>query len=291
MDIKILRYFLALTRQESITATAEYLHLTQPTLSRQLSELETELGCTLFIRGSRKITLTEDGIRLRKRAEEILELVNKTEREFLTTAETISGDIYIGCGETYAMSRLSQVIKIVQIKFPLIRVHIFSGDADEVTERIDDGLLDFGLLIGADNRNKYESLLLPDKDTWGVLMQKHSHLSSKKTIQAEDLWSLPLITSKQREVDSRLTRWLKRDISKLNVVATYNLLYNASLMVEQGIGYALCLDKLINTSSSNICFKPLAPILTVDNTLVWKRYQVFSKAAEQFLIHCKATFE
>ncbi|GAA5107099.1 LysR family transcriptional regulator [Orbus sasakiae] len=291
MDIKILRYFLALTRQESITATAEYLHLTQPTLSRQLSELETELGCTLFIRGSRKITLTEDGIRLRKRAEEILELVNKTEREFLTTAETISGDIYIGCGETYAMSRLSQVIKIVQIKFPLIRVHIFSGDADEVTERIDDGLLDFGLLIGADNRNKYESLLLPDKDTWGVLMQKHSHLSSKKTIQAEDLWSLPLITSKQREVDSRLTRWLKRDISKLNVVATYNLLYNASLMVEQGIGYALCLDKLINTSSSNICFKPLAPILTVDNTLVWKRYQVFSKAAEQFLIHCKAAFE
>jgi len=291
LDIKILRYFLALTRQESITATAEYLHLTQPTLSRQLSELETELGCTLFIRGSRKITLTEDGIRLRKRAEEILELVNKTEREFLTTAETISGDIYIGCGETYAMSRLSQVIKIVQIKFPLIRVHIFSGDADEVTERIDDGLLDFGLLIGADNRNKYESLLLPDKDTWGVLMQKHSHLSSKKTIQAEDLWSLPLITSKQREVDSRLTRWLKRDISKLNVVATYNLLYNASLMVEQGIGYALCLDKLINTSSSNICFKPLAPILTVDNTLVWKRYQVFSKAAEQFLIHCKAAFE
>lgn len=122
-------------------------------------------------------------------------------------------------------------------------------------------------------------------------MQKHSHLSSKKTIQAEDLWSLPLITSKQREVDSRLTRWLKRDISKLNVVATYNLLYNASLMVEQGIGYALCLDKLINTSSSNICFKPLAPILTVDNTLVWKRYQVFSKAAEQFLIHCKAAFE
>lgn len=291
MDIKILRYFLALTRQESITATAEYLHLTQPTLSRQLSELETELGCTLFIRGSRKITLTEDGIRLRKRAEEILELVNKTEREFLTTAETISGDIYIGCGETYAMSRLSQVIKIVQTKFPLIRVHIYSGDADEVTERIDDGLLDFGLLIGADNRNKYESLLLPDKDTWGVLMQKHSHLSSKKTIQAEDLWSLPLITSKQREVDSRLTRWLKRDISKLNVVATYNLLYNASLMVEQGIGYALCLDKLINTSSSNICFKPLAPILTVDNTLVWKRYQVFSKAAEQFLIHCKAAFE
>lgn len=291
MDIKVLRYFLTLAREQSVTAAAEYLHLTQPTLSRQLSELEQKLGKTLFIRGSRKITLTDEGMLLRKRAEEILELVQKTEREFQASAEVISGDVCIGCGETHAMGLIAQVIKQLQRDYPQIRVHIYSGDADEVTERIDKGLLDFGLLIGADNIDKYDSLLLPAKDTWGVLMQNSSPLANQPTIAAKDLWDKPLIFSKQREVDRRITGWLKRDLNKLNVIATYNLIYNASLMVENGIGYALTLDKLINTSgNSQLCFRPLEPQLTVDINLVWKRYQLFSKAAELFLQRIKQAF-
>lgn len=291
MDIKVLRYFLAVTRTESITAAAEYLHLTQPTLSRQLRELELELGNTLFIRGSRKITLTDEGIRLKKRAEEILALVQKTKLEFQTPTDIISGNIFMGCGETHAMGFIAQIIKALQQDYPQIYVHIYSGDADEVTERIDKGLLDFGLLIGAENIGKYESLLMPDKDTWGVLMRKDSPLANQDQIKPEELWDLPLIFSKQKEVDSRITGWLKRDLDKLNVIATYNLIYNASLMVEKGMGYALCLDKLINTTGqSHLCFRPLDPVLTVDINLVWKRYQVFSKPADLFLQRLKQAF-
>lgn len=148
MDIKVLRYFLALAQEESITAAAESLHLTQPTLSRQLIELEEDLGVKLFVRGSRKITLTDEGIRLRKRAQEILELVQKTAAEFQISTDVIRGDIYIGGGETYAMGLIAEIVKDLQDDYPQIHVHLFSGDADEVTERIDKGLLDFGVLIG-----------------------------------------------------------------------------------------------------------------------------------------------
>jgi len=291
LDIKVLRYFLALAREQSVTGAAEYLHLTQPTLSRQLIELEEELGTTLFIRGSRRITLTDEGIRLRKRAEEILELVHKTEAEFLAPAETVSGDIYIGGGETYVMGLLADVIKDLQKDYPQIRVHIFSGDADEVTEKIDKGLLDFGVLIEPANITKYESLLLPARETWGVLMRKDSPLAGQQSVRPEDLWALPLITSKQRHVDDNISKWIKRDFKKLNIVATYNLIFNATVMVEKGIGYALGLDKLVNTTGeSNLCFRPFEPALEVDVDLVWKRYQVFSKAAELFLQRMKAAF-
>jgi DNA-binding transcriptional LysR family regulator len=291
MDIKILRYFLALAREESVTAAADYLHITQPTLSRQLSELEQELGTMLFTRGSRKITLTEEGVRLRKRAEEILELVQKTESEFQSPKDIISGDIYIGGGETYIMGLIAEVIKALQQDHPGIQVHIFSGDADEVTERIDKGLIDFGLLIGPANLSRYESLLLPVQESWGVLMRKDSPLAERQFIQPQDLWQLPLITSKQRQVDNKIARWIKRDYEKLHIVATYNLIFNAAVMVEKGIGYALCLDKLINTTgSSDLCFKPFKPSLEVDVNIVWKRYQLFSKPADLFLRHLNRRF-
>lgn len=291
MDIKVLRYFLALAREESVTAAAEYLHLTQPTLSRQLSELEEKLGTTLFLRGSRKITLTDEGMRLRKRAEEILELVQKTEAEFLAPTEEINGDIYIGGGETYVMGLIADTIKKLQADYPHIRVHLFSGDADEVTERIDKGLLDFGVLIEPAHISKYESLVLPAKDTWGVLMRKDSPLAKHKSIQPQDLWALPLIASKQKFVDDNISKWIKRDYKKLNIVATYNLIFNASLMVEKGIGYALCLDKLVNTAgNSELCFRPFSPALEVDVDIVWKKYQLFSKPAELFLQRLKQKF-
>lgn len=291
MDIKVLRYFLALAKEESVTGAAKYLHLTQPTLSRQLSELEDELGTALFIRGSRRITLTDEGMRLRKRAEEILELVRKTEAEFQAPPEGVSGDIYIGGGETHVIGCLAEVIKTLQQEYPRICVHIFSGDADAVTERIDKGLLDFGLLIEPANTSRYESLLLPATDTWGVLMRRDSPLAEQKSVRPEDLWELPLIPASQRLVDDRLSKWIRRDVKKLHIVATYNLLFNATIMVEKGIGYALGIDRLVNTTgNSNLCFRPFDPALTVEVNFVWKRYQLFSKPAELFLQRLKKTF-
>lgn len=290
MDIKDLRYFLALAKEGSVTAAADYLHLTQPTLSRQLGELEAELGATLFIRGSRRITLTDEGMRLRKRAEEILELVRKAEAEFHAPAETVSGDIYIGGGETYVMGLVTDVIRELQEEHPHIRVHIFSGDGDEVRERIDKGLMEFGVLIEPADLANYDSLELPARNTWGVLMRKDSPLAGKETICPEDLWDLPLIPAKQRLIDENLSRWMKRDFKRLNTVATYNLLYNATVMVESGMGYALGIDKLANTTGdSKLCFRPFNPPLTVGVHFVWKRYQLFSKPAELLLQRMKKT--
>ena len=291
MDIKVLRYFLALAREESVTAAANYLHITQPTLSRQLGELEEVLGAALFIRGSRRITLTEAGMRLRKRAEEIVELVEKTQNEFQAAPEVVSGDIYIGGGESYVMGRIADIIKDLRENYPKIRVNLFSGNADEVTERIDKGLLDFGVLIDPGNITRYDALRLPDKDTWGVLMRKDSPLAAQKFIQPEDLWPLPLIGSKQKSADDKISTWIGREYKTLNIVASYNLIFNASLMVEKGIGYALCLDRLVNTAgSSHLCFRPLKPSLEVDVDIVWKKEQVFSKAAALFLQRLKDTF-
>ncbi|PIT37877.1 LysR family transcriptional regulator [Snodgrassella alvi] len=291
MDIKVLRYFLALTREESITAAADYLHLTQPTLSRQLIELEEELGCTLFIRGRRRITLTEEGIHLRQRAEQILELVHKTESEFHHLDKSLHGDIYIGCGETDALRPVVEVIKMMQKDYPRIRFHIFSGNANDVTERLDKGLLDFGVLIDPARVDKYDSICLPQKDRWGVLMRKDNALAERDFIQPQDLWGLPLIMSRQKYVSNSIASWIKKDYDQLNVVATYNLIFNAALLVEQNVGYALCLDKLINTSGDSVfCFRPLHPLLEVDVNIVWKRFQLFSKVSMLFLQRLKEVF-
>lgn len=289
MDIKILRYFLALVKEETVTGAAEYLHLTQPTLSRQLSELEEELGVKLFVRGSRKITLTEEGSRLARRAEEIVDLVDKTESDFLSSNARISGNIYIGAGETHVMEVLTDIMRDIQKDYPQVFFHIFSGDADEVKERLDKGLLDFGLLVGSSNISKYDSYLLPKKDSWGVLMRKDSLLSKKLFIEPQDIWDLPLITSKQKYVDTKIEKWIKRDYKKLNIVGTYNLIFNASLMVEKGIGYALCLDKLVNTSGdSPLCFRLFEPTLEVETFVIWKKYQLFSQPANLFLKYLNA---
>lgn len=284
MEIRVLKYFLTVAREQSISAAAESLHLTQPTLSRQLIDLEKELGTTLFIRGNRRITLTDDGMLLRKRAEEILDLVDKTEAELHLPEGPVAGDIYIGGGETHVMGLIARVIQSLQAEHPQIRYHFFSGNAEDVTERIDKGLLDFGILIEPTDLSKYESLKLPAKDVWGVLMRKDSPLAKKKTISPEDLWEVPLIISRQRLVSGALGEWFQTDPEQLNVVATYNLVYNASLLVRDGIGYAISLDKLVNTTGdSELCFRSLRPKLEAGLDIVWKRYQVFTRAAELFL--------
>lgn len=291
MDIRILKYFLAVAREESITKAAETLHMTQPPLSRQLKELEEEIGKQLLIRGSKKVTLTEDGILLRKRAEEIVSLMEKTKTELLSSDDNISGDIYMGSGETEAVYSIAKVAKNLQKAHPLIRYHIYSGDAKHIVERLDNGLIDFGLLVEPFDIAKYDFIRLPVKDTWGVLMLKNSPLAEKDKIYAEDLWDKPLIISHQTFANNEMISWFKKDISQLNIVASYNLLYNASRFVKAGFGYAIALDKLINTSGdSELCFKRLSPTLEAGLCIVWKRYQVFSRAAEQFLRQIQLEF-
>lgn len=291
MDIRVLRYFLAVAREETINGAANYLHVTQPTLSRQLMDLEEELGKKLFLRGNRKITLTDAGLFLRKRAQEIVDLADKTEEEFHAPDEAVSGDIYIGGGETEAMRLIAQVARKLQTENPHLRYHLYSGNGDDVTERLDKGLLDFGVLIEPVDVSKYEFLRIPEKDTWGVLMRKDSPLSALAQITPSDLVDLPIITSRQTMVFSDFTAWLGRDFEQLNIVATYNLLYNATLLVEEGMGYAVCLDRLINTTGdSSLCFRPLYPRMEVHLDIVWKKYQVFSRAAERFLQRIQESF-
>lgn len=284
MELRVLRYFLAVARQENVSKAADFLYVTQPTLSRQLMELEEELGAKLFIRGSRKITLTDEGLLLRKRAEEILELVSKTEAEFLKPEEIVGGDIYIGGGETEAMRLIAKTAVDLRRGNPGVRFQLFSGNADDVLERLDKGLLDFGVLIEPADVKKYDSLRLPYTDVWGVLMRKDSPLGSKDSISPQDLWNEPLIGSRQSFVSDQISKWIKRNYEELDIVATYNLVYNASLMAEEGLGYVLTLDKLVNTEGSGaLCFKPLNPPLEAGLVIVWKKYQVFSRAAKLFL--------
>ena len=283
MELRVLQYFLAVAQEQSISAAAQSLHLTQPTLSRQLRELEEELGKQLMIRGSRKITLTEEGMLLRKRAEEILDLVSRTEREVTQSDEAIAGDVYIGAGETDGVRQLARVAKQIQQDYPDVRFHIVSGDAVDVCDRLEKGLLDFGVLLGDIDRTRYNYLPLPMKDTWGVLMRRDSPLAGQQTVSPAQMWDKPLILSRQMDNKSGLYRWLGKEPTQLNTVATYNLIYNASLMVDEGMGYAFTLDKLVNTIGSNLCFRPLQPKLELGMHLVWKKSQVFSKAAGLFL--------
>lgn len=249
-----------------------------------MKELEEELGKTLFIRGNRKIILTEDGILLRKRAEEITNLVEKTELEMMANESVLKGDIYIGGGETDAMRFIARTVQQVQSIHPLIKVHLYSGNAQDVIEKLDNGLIDFGIILDPADMSKYDFMKLPAYDTWGVLMRKDSPLAQLEVITPADLLNQPIICSRQEMVSNELSGWMNGEFEKLNIIATYNLIYNASLMVEEGMGYALCLDKLVNTTgNSSLCFRPLSPTLTVGMALVWKKYQVFSRASQYFL--------
>ncbi|MBS4203051.1 LysR family transcriptional regulator [Lederbergia citrea] len=295
MEFRVLRYFLTVAREGSITRAADFLHVTQPTLSRQLKNLEEKLGKKLFIRSSHSIILTDEGMLLRKRAEEIVDMVDKLEAEFSSMEETISGDIYIGGGETDAMKQIARVVKDLQLSYPNILYHLYSGNEDDVTERLDKGLLDFGILIEPADLSKYNYIKIPAKDVWGVVMRKDSPLACKETIQAVDLLNIPLICSrqaiKQTFSKNEFADWFGEDFAKLNVVTTYNLAYNAAIMVEEGIGYAITLDKIVDTSSdSNLCFRPLKPRLESGLNIVWKKHQVFSAAAEMFLKEIQKKF-
>ena len=297
MELRVLKYFLTVAREGSITGAANSLHLTQPTLSRQIQELEKELNQKLLIRGKYKVTLTPEGMILRKRAQEIIDMVEKTEAEFQSISDTVSGDIYIGCGETDSMKYIAEIIKTIQKDYPDIKFHIYSGNAEDVTEKLDKGLLDFGLLIQPIDLTKYDNITMPEKDVWGVIIRKDDPLASKKTIKIGDLTGRPLLASRQMSekysADSGFLDWFGDKFGELKISATYNLVYNAAIMVKAGIGIAVTLDKLVDTTSLNseLCFRPLEPKLESGLDIVWKKYQVFSPAAKVFLDRLQTTFK
>lgn len=281
LEIRVLRYFLAVAQEGSVTRAARALHLTHPTLSRQIRELEEELGQTLFSRGGRELSLTREGLLLRQRAEEIVGLAEITEKEFRSLGEkTVSGDLSIGCGESKALSFVTDALKVLQDEHPLIIPHFFSGNGEIVMDRLDKGLLDFAVLMGAENTERYSSLPLPNHDTWGLLMDKDDPMAQKKAITAEDLLGIPLILSSQSLSRDELSGWLGFPMSRLHIAATYTLLFNGSLMVRSGLGYALCFDHIAPSGKdSPFAFRPLTSPLS----LVWKKHQILSAPAEAFL--------
>lgn len=288
MEFRVLKYFLTVARVGSITGAANYLHLTQPTLSRQLQDLEIELGQKLFIRGQRTISLTSEGMILRKRAEAIIDMVEKTQNEFLSLKNDISGEVHIGSGETETIKLIGDIINDIRSIHSEIIFHLYSGIMEDVLEKIDNGTLDFGIVMQPVDLVKYNAINLPGKNIWGVLMKKDAPLAKKDFVTYKDMESLPLILSRKvyrKPIpDNEFYRWFHKNQSKLDIVATHTLFYNAALMVKQGAGYMFTLNNLANTSqSSNLCFRPIEPAFYCSWAFVWKKYQIFSPASKLFL--------
>lgn len=288
MDIKSLQYFLAIAREESITKAAESLNMTQPPLSRQMKELEDELGKKLFIRGSKKITLTEDGLLLKKRAEEMVALMDKTLHELSSSEEMITGDILIAAGETENISILAAIAKTLHEKYPDIRYRLYSGDSEYVKDKLDNGLVDFGLVIGTVDIEKYDSIKLPVSDRWGIIMKDTSELAKYDRIGSDQLADKMLFLSHQARESSEILSWFRNNHISPNLVGSYNLAYNASVFVKNGFGYMLALDNILNTTiGSGLVFRPITPQLKADMYIIWKKNQIFGKAAGAFLEEMK----
>lgn len=279
MEIRVLRYFLEVAREENITRAADAMHVSQPTVSRQLKELEEELGKKLFVRSNYSVKLTEEGILLRKRAEDILDMVDKTTAEFKALDEIHGGDIRIGCAESEGITHFLHVIKKLQNEYPNIRYHFYSSGSDAIDERLEKGLLDFAIIVQEVDPVKYNYIKMPTADSWGLLMRKDSPLAEKAEITHEDLFGIPLICSRQ-SLNEEMPKWFGEMLDKLNIVATYDLILNTAFMVREGIGYTLGFDRLINTGTDgDLCFRPLQPVLQSPMYLIWKKYQVFTPVA------------
>ena len=280
MEFRVLQYFLAVTREGNISAAAQSLNLSQPSLSRQLKDLEEELGAKLFIRGNRRIELTEEGLILRKRAGEIMQLVELTESEISEVKNNISGTLSIGAGESLSMHRITEVFRRLKENYPDIRLNVVSGDTEDLQDRLDRGLLDFALIFTDFDRNTCHHLALEEKEIFGVIMRRDDALAEKEYITVKDLYDKPLIVSRANGLDIFSGSQARR----LQVAATYNLLYNASLMVEDGIGVAISFDGLVDTSgNSSLCFRPLYPEISVSPSLIWKRHQKLSIISQLFI--------
>ena len=290
MEFRVLKYFLMVAREENITKAAALLHLTQPTLSRQLMQLEEELGVKLFHRSKHSIILTEDGMLLKRRAQEIISLSDKTVQELSHKEDVLSGEIAIGCGETKNLLFLSEQIRKFRQKYPLVQFSIHSAIADDIKERIEKGILDIGLLMEPVDVGKYEFIRMPQKEKWGILVRKDSELAAKESINPKDLTNVPLIMVKRELVKNELVSWFGDYYEGLQIAATYNLILNAAAMVERGVGIALCFDLGV-AFYEDLCFIPLTPTLETGSVLVWKKNQTLGAATSQFMRFLKNAFQ
>lgn len=290
MEIRTLRYFLAVAREENMTRAAEQLHVTQPTLSKQLKGLEDELGKKLFTRHSFSIRLTEEGVLLRNRAEDLVSMADRITREFVTLDDITGGDIYLGLAESRQIEYLAREIRQFRGRYPDLHYHITSGDTEQVTEKLDKGLLDFAVLVGKPDAARYESLVFPAADRWGLVFSAEDPLAQKETVSVDDLVGLPLFCSEQ-SWENDLPTWCGGRIRELRLEGTFRLAYNASLFAREGLGYLLTFDRLVDTSpGSGLVFRPLTPTMQTKLYLIWKKYQAFSPIAERFLRQVRSHF-
>lgn len=288
MELRVLKYFLMVAREENITKAAQLLHITQPTLSRQLMQLEEELGVKLFQRSNHSIILTEEGMLLKRRAQELVLLSEKTVQELSHKDDVVSGEIAIGCGETKSMSSLSEQIVSFQTKYPLVQFHIYSANADDIKERIEKGILDMGLLCEPVDIGKYEFIRMPVKEKWGILVPKDSPLAARNTVAPKDLVGVPLLMTGRETVKNELANWFGDYYEQLQIAATYNLIVNAATLVKSKAGAALCFD--LGIVFEDLCFVPLEPALETGSVLVWKKNQTLSTTISYFIQHIKNTF-
>ena len=288
MELRVLKYFLTVAREENITKAANLLHITQPTLSRQLMQLEEELGIKLFHRGRHNILLTEEGMLLRRRAQEIVDLTDKTEKELAYGVETVSGEISIGCGETQNMKPLCEMIAAFQEKYPEVVFHIYTAIADDVTERLENGVLDMGLLLEPVEISRYHFVRMPLEEKWQVLMRKDCPLAEKERISPSDLAGVPLIIARRQSVRNLLENWFGNVAEGMRIASTCNLSHiNQSIMVESGIGAALVMD--FSCNDQTLCLRPLEPEIVSGCVLVWKKNQVLPLALTRFIDYMKTS--
>ena len=285
MELRVLKYFLAVAREENITKAAALLHLTQPTLSRQLMQLEEELGVQLFRRSRYHIELTEDGMLLRRRAQELVDLAEKTTREFTMRETELMGEIAIGAGETRSMSFLSRAMVSFRERYPKVTFRIFSATADDVKERLDTGLLDMGLLTEPVDVGRYAFCRMKERDRWGVLVRLDSPLAGLDSVTPDDLEQVPLIISGRERVQRELANWFGDRWERLQIAASFNLILNAANMVRYGVGTALSFD--LNFSFDDLRFIPLSPTMDTGTVLVWKKDLVLTPVVEAFHQHIK----
>ena len=287
MEIRVLKYFLMTAREENITKAAELLHITQPTLSRQMMQLEEELGTKLFERSNHSIRLTEDGMLLRRRAQELVALADKMEQEFKHGREELSGNIAIGSGETNSVQTLAAIIRRFQEKYPAVQYDLYTATADDIKDRLDKGLLDIGLLTEPVDIMKYNFIRLKRKERWGVLVRKDSKLAGKDSVRPEDLLDVPVFLTRRALVKNEIEGWFGDYYEQVHIAGTYNLLNNAAVMVRNHIGMAFCFE--LHSQYDDLKYIPIVPQIETGAVIVWKKAQIVSRALYQFINFVKET--
>ena len=291
MEIRTLRYFLAVAREENMTRAAELLHVTQPTLSKQLKSLEDELGKKLFTRHSFSIRLTDEGILLKNRAEDLICIADKIKQEFVSLDDITGGELYLGLAESYQIKYLARAIKDFKRRYPNLHYHITSGDTEQIADKLDKGLLDFLVLAEYPDSRKYEYIEFRESDKWGLIIPKNDPLAKKKAVRAKDLVGLPLFCSEQAW-NHEIKEWAGASFSGMKLEGSFRLAYNGSIFTKEGLGYLLAFDHLIDTSDrSGLVFRPLAPIVETRLYIAWNRYQAFTPIAKRFLVQLRASFD